>query len=646
MNTTSEKRLPKEDELLSEITNPSVQRSRRWAITIVGDVPTHTTIGNAEIYFGSIETDSQGILHRHGLVLGAQQKGNERVCLTKLSVLSKLKTIGIKPTYLQSIKNIARYITYMYKTIEGSTDSIPESLKAMMQNAVRTTGQQSYYQNITEEVARQFNEKPSFNAFKKQIIKKQFAYPQQFLKHAYEEMHFGKETKLAKRLKRAEQKLAPRKMTSDEISATIQRIMARVKSATWDGERLERWAVKIILLTAATEARTEIDGIQISPHILVKGPAGTGKTMLGKILFPNHVASQLPTDSEGVGQLTLRQGHNVLKIDDAGQTTLLSKRIVDTIKTCFQNNWSAKEHGCRQDNTATLAWITTNVRDPLLTMSFNGNIAPLKRRFLVIDMDDKPIKFNEQFSMTKQAIDDAIYKQIVITLAEYYEERIRCERQEIYGGYIEGDARSEISKIQNHTTWLENLVGEEVSSESSDEEDITEECQPQTSVPNNPSKEKVIHHLVNVELDNTGETIGQVEINHTGETKHHKTDENNRENQHKKKDIASTKKKITNNNSTTQQFPCTPTSSENSSKDPRKQRNESQQSHTYNTTSTDDSANSNILQQAAEKTLWDDPALWENQTPASNPTDPTNLENFNLDETCQFSLSQLFDSSQ
>ena len=570
----------------------------------MGDVPTQTTIGNAEIYFGPTETDSQGIAHRHGLVLGAQQKGNERVCLTKLSVLSKLKTIGIKPTYLQSIKNIARYITYMYKTIEGSTDSIPEPLKAMMQNAVRTNGQQSYYQNIAEEVARTFSEKPSFNAFKKQIIKRQFAYPQQFLKRAYEEMNFGKQTKLSKRLKRAEQKLAPKKMTSDEISSTIQRIMARVKHATWDDEPLERWAVKIILLTAATEARTEIDRIQISPHILVKGPAGTGKTMLGKILFPNHVASQLPTDSEGVGQLSLRQGHNVLKIDDAGQTTLPSKRIVDTIKTCFQNNWSAKEHGCRQDNTATLAWITTNIRDPLLTMSFDGNIAPLKRRFLVIEMDDKPIKFNEQFSMSKQAIDDAIYKQIVITLAEYYEERIRCERQEIYGGYKEGDARSEIVKIQNHITWLENLVGEDVSSSSEEEEDISEQCRPQTSVTNSPSKEKVIPHVVNIELDNTGETIGQVEINHTGGIRHQQTDENNRESQRRRR------RRGTTNNSTTQQSQCTQTSSENSSKDQRQQKNDSPQSSTYSTNSREGSANSNILQQAAEKTLWDDPTLW------------------------------------
>ena len=510
-----------ENNVLSEITNPSVQRSRRWAFTVVGSVPDQTMIGNAEIFFGPPEMDSQGVAHHHGLVLGAQQKGTERVCLTKLSVLSKLRTIGIKPTYLQSIKNIARYISYMYKSIEGSTDSIPEQLRPLMQNAVRTTGQQSYYQSVAEEVARSFQEKPSFNAFKRRIIKKQFAYPQQFLKRAYEELEFGRQTKLTKRLKRAETKLAPKRMNSDEISATIQRIMARVKYAIWDDEPMERWAVKILLLTAATEARTEIDGIQISPHILVKGPAGTGKTMLGKILFPTHVASTLPTDAEGVGQLTLRQGHNVLKIDDAGQTTLLSKRIVDTIKTCYQNNvdtiktcyqnnWSAKEHGCRQDNTATLAWITTNVRDPLLTMSFDGNTAPLKRRFLVIEMDDKPVHFKEQYAMSKQDIDDAIYKQIVLTLAEYYEERIRCERQEIYGGYKEGDARSEISKIQNHIEWLENLVEEEVSS-SEEESDKTEECQEKQTQAKNQSKGKDTPHQVNIEHEATGEIIGTVE---------------------------------------------------------------------------------------------------------------------------------------
>ena len=457
-------------------------------------------------------------------------------------------------------------------------------------------------------------------------------------------MHFGKQTKLSKRLKRAEQKLAPKRMTAEEISSTIQRIMARVKYAIWDDEPLERWAVKIALLTPATEARTEIDGIQIFPHILVKGPAGTGKTMLEKILFPNHVASTLPTDSEGVGQLTLRQGHNVVKIDDAGQTTLLSKRIVDTIKTCYQNNWSAKEHGCRQDNTATLAWITTNVQDPLLTMSFDGNTTPLKRRFLVIEMDDKPITFPEQFSMSKNDIDDAIYKQIVITLAEYYEERIRCERQEIYGGYKEGDARSEIAKIQNHINWLESLVEEDVSS-SSDNEDKTEECREATPVQTNQSRQKDIPQVVNIELGTTGETIGTLEVNPIGEIRH-QNNEKRPESRRKRR-----RRKKTASVSSTQQSPSTQTCLENLSSDLKQQKRDLPHSNISNTKLNKDCANSknastNIIQQAAE-TIWDDPTLWETPTTqVPNLSDPTTLNNFNLDETCQFSLSQLFDSSQ
>ena len=99
MRETSETRSTSDEDVLKDITNPSVQRSRRWAITVAGDVPAQTMIGNAEIFFGPIERDSQGVSHRHGLVLGAQQRGTERVCLTKLSVLSKLRTIGIKPIY-------------------------------------------------------------------------------------------------------------------------------------------------------------------------------------------------------------------------------------------------------------------------------------------------------------------------------------------------------------------------------------------------------------------------------------------------------------------------------------------------------------------------------------------------------------------
>ena len=129
--------------------------------------------------------------------------------------------------------------------------------------------------------------------------------------------------------------------------------------------------------------------MQLVPHFIVKGEASSGKTFLGNPLFTTKEASTLTTDSEGVRQLTLQIGHKVLKVDDAGQTTLTSKQMIDTFKTCYQNNWSAKEHGCRQDNTSTCIWITTNVKHPLTMMAFDGDVGPLKRRFLEIKVKTK-----------------------------------------------------------------------------------------------------------------------------------------------------------------------------------------------------------------------------------------------------------------
>ena len=184
--------------------------------------------------------------------------------------------------------------------------------------------------------------------------------------------------------------------------------------ATWDGSKLNRTGIATVLLVAALEARSKVDGIQMSPHIMLVGEAGCGKTILGKILFPKSVASNLPMDSEGVGQATMDIGHNVMKIDDAGQSTLLSKRIVDMIKTCYQNQWSAKEHGSRQHNAATLIWITTNVPDPLLLMSLNGDTAPLERRFMKVTMKkNKRLQLGEIKKFTEEKIDEAIHELMI-----------------------------------------------------------------------------------------------------------------------------------------------------------------------------------------------------------------------------------------
>ena len=180
--------------------------------------------------------------------------------------------------------------------------------------------------------------------------------------------------------------------------------------------------------------------MQLAPHFIIKGDAASGKTLISNLLFTTKEASTLTTDSEGVGQMTLRIGHKVLKVDDAGQTTLTSKRMVDTFTTCYHNNWSAKEHGYRQDNTSTCIWITTNVKHPLTLMAFDGDVVPLKRCFLVITVMNKKLNLPKRGKINKKTVDDAIEltTELLLTQASLMEDQI--------GNKIEDTSQSHIAK--------------------------------------------------------------------------------------------------------------------------------------------------------------------------------------------------------
>ena len=347
-----------EDASLKAMTTTSVQRSRRWAFTLASvDVEEKIELSNATLYIGPTEKDAWGVLHRHGVALGKQLENGREASIGKLSLLKQMEKLGLKVTYLASIRSMANYISYAYKGGE-----IPEELRPIIKNTVKGSRATNYFQDLAKEVASEFQDKPSANLFKQRILEKCFAYPQALLKRAYEQCDFGEESRLQRKIRKRTKALEPEPFTTEELRAAFWRITENIETAMWNGRSLSIFQVRVIMISAAMEARSRVDGMQLAPHFIVKGEAGSGKTFLGNLLFTTKEASTLTTDSEGVGQLTLRIGHKVLKVDDAGQTTLTSKRMVDTFKTCYQNNWSAKEHGCRQDNTSTCIWITTNVK--------------------------------------------------------------------------------------------------------------------------------------------------------------------------------------------------------------------------------------------------------------------------------------------
>lgn len=397
------------DKDLENATNPSVKRCRKWAITIVGDVVPEGTIGNAHLYIGPAEVDAEGNWHRHGLILGKVLDNGDRQALTKQSCIAKCRQLGLTLKYIQAVRCLSLYIKYMYK--QGNA-LIPQELEELTRNASHSKSNKNVFKQIAEEAAKEFKGRPSYNAYKEKIFERCFTYPQTLLKRAYESVKFGEEGRFEKRMKKAHKVLKPELFKAEPLRDTIEGIIENIDSVSWNGKILSKHATRVIILTAAVEARSPEDGILISPHILIHGKAGTGKTFLGQCLFPQTVATSLPTDSEGVGQVALRQGHNVLKIDDAGTSLLTSKKIVDTVKTMYQNVWEAKVHGDKVQNSATLAFITTNLQHPLTMMSLNGETAPLKRRFLQIKMGERQLRLRTYKKLTDTAINQALWTMI------------------------------------------------------------------------------------------------------------------------------------------------------------------------------------------------------------------------------------------
>ena len=155
----------REDENLKTMTTTSVQRSRRWAFTVANvDAKDKYQLSNAMLYLGPIERDSLEVSHRHGVAFGKVLESGREASIAKLSLLKKMEAVGLKVTYLASIKNMANYINYAYKNGE-----IPEKLKPIARNSVKTKGS-NYFQDLAKELAAEFTDRPSANMFKQRIL--------------------------------------------------------------------------------------------------------------------------------------------------------------------------------------------------------------------------------------------------------------------------------------------------------------------------------------------------------------------------------------------------------------------------------------------------------------------------------------------
>ena len=156
------------DENLKQMTTTSVQRSRRWAFTVANvDAQDKIEIANATLYVGPIEKDAWGVLHRHGVAFRKPLDSGREASIGKLSLLKQMEKVGLKISYLASIRNLANNITYAFKS-----GDVPDELKPIIRNTVKNSRGTNYFQDLAKEVVAEFNDKPSANLFKQRILEK------------------------------------------------------------------------------------------------------------------------------------------------------------------------------------------------------------------------------------------------------------------------------------------------------------------------------------------------------------------------------------------------------------------------------------------------------------------------------------------
>lgn len=173
-----------------------------------------------------------------------------------------------------------------------------------------------------------------------------------------------------------------KKATPQEVENLIWQIVNSADSFKWGRQRLNKREAMTVLIWLTIEARRS--RIEFSPHVIFKGQAGAGKTLLAKLLWPSSITSTLPMDEQGVGQMEMGTGHVVLKVDDAGEALWDNNKIMSTLYSMFHNEWSAKTHGWKQKNSETMAIITTNEENPIEKIAMTYDMQRAIRRHMVI----------------------------------------------------------------------------------------------------------------------------------------------------------------------------------------------------------------------------------------------------------------------
>lgn len=130
----------------------------------------------------------------------------------------------------------------------------------------------------------------------------------------------------------------------------------------WKGLRLNKSIARDILICASLQLYNEkVEGVSL---LVVSGDAGSGKSLLGNILFPSSVTSRVPLDAVGVGRYSTTGGRCLIKVDEGNSDFFSSKDDMSTYMAMYESEWCCKVHGGRQTNAPCIMYISTNIRDP------------------------------------------------------------------------------------------------------------------------------------------------------------------------------------------------------------------------------------------------------------------------------------------
>jgi hypothetical protein len=376
-------------------------RCRIWAFTTPSMEKQTIVTGDYVIMIGPFETSS-GLRLAHGIIGPAKCKKNP-AALRKRAATQKLLQSGIElhEGYIQPLKTTReKYINYMWKTCIEEMDENHAAWANIKKSFAFSTESCKKLQESLES-------KPS-EAEWEAILLNEFGYKgftTRDMQLSYKHWPETKHVKLGRLIRTARRNQRPR-MTGVQAYKLIKQIIG---SAEWElaGTEISARDAEIVLLNAALEARE--GKVAISPHILLEGQAGSGKTLLCQLLFPPEIASIIPNDSEGVGQLELAEKQRVVKVDDATDAFWNSSRLLGTIYTMYHNQWTAKVHGSKRDQPAAIAVITSNNLSNLSRFSVVADGEGAERRFLVGRFDQKMPKTEYREIITKTC-EDALMK--------------------------------------------------------------------------------------------------------------------------------------------------------------------------------------------------------------------------------------------